>query len=82
MGWWLAACRVDRRQPGDPDEKMTSPFDDVEMATCDGVEAAGIGRMLPQPALVGQIGHRPRLPPAAWMTVLAKGRQARPACVV
>jgi len=40
------------------------------MTGCDRVEAAGIDRMLPQPAPAGRIERRPRLPPAAWVTRL------------
>src|SRR5256884_4289653 len=61
----LAAGRlliaVDSHEHGDPREKMPCPLDDVEMAGCNGVEGAGIDRMLPQPAPAGRIEHRPRL---------------------
>jgi hypothetical protein len=53
--------RIDRHEDGDPPEKMPCPLDDVEMTWCDGVEGAGIDRVLPQPAPAGRSGHRPRL---------------------
>ena len=38
---------VDSNEHGDPREKMPCPLDDVKMAGRDGVEGAGIDRMLP-----------------------------------
>ena len=52
---------IDSHEHGDPREKMPCPLDDVEMTGCDGVEGAGIDRMLSQPAPLGRIEHRPRL---------------------
>jgi hypothetical protein len=59
---------IDSHEHGDPREKMPGPLDDVEMTGCDRIEGAGIDRMLPQPAPADRIEHRPRLPPAAWVT--------------
>jgi hypothetical protein len=36
-----------RAEYGDPREKMPCPIDDVQMIGCDGVEGAGVDRVLP-----------------------------------
>src|SRR5580692_6942934 len=38
---------IDGHEHGHPREKMPGSVDDVEMAGCEGVEGAGIDRMLP-----------------------------------
>ena len=53
---------VDGHEHGDPREMVPCSVDDVEMTGCDGVEGAGIDRMLPRPAPAGRVGHRPMLP--------------------
>jgi hypothetical protein len=37
---------IDGHEHGDPREKMSCPLDDAEMTRCNGVERAGIDRML------------------------------------
>jgi len=50
---------IDSHEHGDPRKKMPCPLDDVEMTGRDGVEGAGIDRMLPQWVPAGRLEHRP-----------------------